>query len=198
MHSALSVFDWLGLFTQFMLLSLLSVSGAIATVPDMHRFLVQDHGWISNPDFSSSIAIAQAAPGPNVLFVALLGWRVGVNAGGADMGALAPWLLGALGMSITMLGIMLPSCLLTYSAARWSQRNRHRRSVRAFRQGMGPMVIGLLMATGWVLVRGAEGHGSRWGVWAAAGVTAVVVWRTRVHLLWLLAGGAVMGALGWV
>lgn len=202
MHSLLSSQDWLALFGQFVLLSLLSVSGAVATVPEMHRFLVHDHRWMSDTDFTGCIAIAQAAPGPNVLFVALLGWRVGVNAGGGDLQTIAPWVLGGCGMLLTMAGIILPSCVLTYSAARWSQRNRHRRSVRAFRQGMGPLVVGLLLATGWVLVRGAAGSdagaASSLGVWATALVTAVVVWRTRLHLLWLLGAGALLGALGWV
>lgn len=74
--------DWLALFGQYLLLSLLSISGAITTVPDMHRYLVAQHGWLTDAQFSSSVAIAQAAPGPNVLFVALMGWNVGLNAGG--------------------------------------------------------------------------------------------------------------------
>ena len=36
--------DWLALFGQYMLLSMLSISGAITTVPEMHRYLVdQNH-----------------------------------------------------------------------------------------------------------------------------------------------------------
>ena len=74
--------DWLSFFTHYLGLSLLSVGGAITTAPDMHRFLVDRQQWLTDPQFSASVAIAQAAPGPNVLFVALLGWNVGLNAGG--------------------------------------------------------------------------------------------------------------------
>ena len=74
--------DWLALFAQYLMLSLLSISGAITTVPDMHRYLVGQHGLLTDAQFTSSIAIAQAAPGPNVLFVALMGWNVGLNASG--------------------------------------------------------------------------------------------------------------------
>ncbi|MBU2123480.1 MAG: chromate transporter, partial [Gammaproteobacteria bacterium] len=107
--AALGVADWLNLFLYYMSLSLLAVGGAIATAPDMHRYLVERQVWLTDPQFSASIAIAQAAPGPNVLFVALLGWNVGLNAGGS--GAMG-WLLGALGMAVCMLGVMLPSSLL--------------------------------------------------------------------------------------
>ena len=146
--------DWLNLFLYYLALSMLAVGGAIGTAPDMHRFLVERQRWLSDPQFNASIAIAQAAPGPNVLFVALLGWNVGLNAGGPGM---AGWLLGALGLALCMAGMLLPSCLLTWTATRWGHRNRERRGVRAFKQGMAPIVIGLVMATAWVLGR-AQGH----------------------------------------
>ena len=188
--------DWLALLVQYLMLSLLSISGAITTVPDMHRFLVGERSWLTEAQFSSSVAIAQAAPGPNVLFVALMGWNVGLNAGGGIGAGPAAWMLGLLGLTLTMVGIMLPSTTLAYFATRWGHRNRSRRGVRAFKQGMAPVVIGLLVATGWVLAAGNHG-GSQpaWHLWLLTGVAAFVVWRTRLHLLWLLAGGALLGGL---
>ena len=79
--------DWLSLFLHFLSLSLLAVGGAITTAPDMHRYLVGRQQWLTDPQFSASVAIAQAAPGPNVLFIALLGWNVGLNAGGLGTAA---------------------------------------------------------------------------------------------------------------
>ena len=182
--------DWLSLFVHFLSLSLLCVGGAITTAPDMHRFLVQEKGWLTDPQFSASIAIGQAAPGPNVLFTALMGWNVGLNAGGL-------W-TGLLGMALCLVGIMLPSSVLVYLTAHWSHRNRDLRAVRAFKQGMAPLVVALLVATGWILAT-ANGYAlSNWPLWAVALVTTLVVWRTRVHLLWLLGAGAVLGWMGWV
>ena len=140
--------DWLNLFLYFLSISLLAVGGAIATAPDMHRFLVERQGWLTELQFNTSIVLAQAAPGPNVLFIALLGWNLGLNAGGATPLA---WAFGALGVALCMLGVLLPSCVLTWAATRWAHRNRERRSVRAFKQGMAPLVIGLILATAWVL-----------------------------------------------
>lgn len=191
--------DWLGLFGQYLLLSLLSVSGAITTVPDMHRYLVDQKGWLTDAQLNSSVAIAQAAPGPNVLFVALMGWNVGLNAGGGIGAGARAWGLGLLGLTITMVGIMLPSTTLTYLATRWGHRNRERREVRAFKQGMAPVVVGLLISTGWVLANSNHsGAAPRWHLWLVAAVAAFFVWRTRVHLLWLLGAGALLGALGFV
>ena len=100
MSPQLTPSDWLDLFTHFAALSLLGVGGAITTAPDMHRYLVGEKQWLTDPQFTSSIALAQAAPGPNVLFVALMGWNVGLNAGGG-LGAGAP------ATSLAMLGMLI-------------------------------------------------------------------------------------------
>ena len=192
----LQTVDWLHLFAYFLTLSLMAVGGAITAAPDMHRYLVDGNRWLSETQFTSSIAIAQAAPGPNVLFIALLGWNVGLNAGGGT--GPAAWGLGALGVAVCMVGILLPSSLLTWQASRWGQRNRDKRGVRAFKQGMAPLVIGLLLATGWLLGSANGNPGRDWKLWLLSLACTLLVWRTRIHLLWLLAAGAALGALGWV
>ncbi len=181
---------WAALFAHFASLSLLAVGGAITAAPDMHRFLVDQKGWLSDAQFGSSIALAQAAPGPNVLFVALMGWNVGLNAGGYPT--------AVLGMALAMLGILVPSTTVTYFAAQWGHRNRNLIGVRAFKQGMAPIVVALLVATGWVLANASSGADHRWRLVALTVLTTLLVWRTRIHLLWLLGTGAVLGALGWV
>lgn len=192
----LGLHDWFSLFFHYLSLSLLSIGGAITTAPDMHRFLVVEQRWLSDAQFTASLAIAQSAPGPNVLFVALLGWNVGVNAGGS--------LTGLLGVFLTMLGILIPSTTLTYVAAQWGQRNRHLRAVRAFKQGMAPVVVALLLATSWILAASSSvPSGATSGdwvdnapLWLLTALAAVVVWRTRLHLLWLLVAGALLGWYG--
>ncbi len=185
-----STAQWGALCLHFASLSLLGVGGAITTTADMHRFLVVKQGWLSDAQFNSSIALAQAAPGPNILFVALMGWNVGHNTG-STWAALA----GAL---LSLLAIMLPSSVLSYATAQWSHRNRERRIVRAFKQGFAPIVVALLVATGWVLASASGRSLEHWPIWLLTGVAALLVWRTRLHLLWLLAAGAGVGALGGV
>ena len=198
MTITLTAADWLDLLTHFLSLSLLSIGGAIATAPDMHRYLVDERHWLSASQFSGSIALAQAAPGPNVLFVALMGWNVGVNAAG---GMSAGWKaagLGTLGVVVAMLGIMLPSTTLTFAAARWGHNNRELRAVRAFKQGLAPIVIALLAATGWILAASQGSSLDHWPLWLLTVVVTLLVWKTRLHMLWLLGAGALLGALGWV
>lgn len=186
----LAAADWLHLFTHFVSLSLLSVGGAIVTAPEMHRYLVSQQQWLTDPQFTSAIAIAQAAPGPNVMFVGLLGWNLGLNAGG--------WPTAVFAVLLVMVAILLPSSVLTYNATQWAYRNRDLRAVRAFKQGMAPIVVALLISTGWVLSAAHPNPATDWKLWLLTVVCALVVWRTRLHLLWLLGAGALLGALGWV
>ncbi len=187
----LAVQDWIALFGHYLSLSLLSIGGAISTTPDMHRFLVDQRHWLTDAQFNASVAIAQAAPGPNVLFIALMGWNVGINAGGM--------LWGLLGVTLSMLGILIPSSTLTVLASQWGHRNRDLQAVRAFKQGMAPIVVALLVATGWILAS-ANGHAGGsiqdWPVWLLTAAATLAVWRTRLHLLWLLGAGAVLGWFG--
>ncbi len=187
---ALATADWVSLLVHYLGLSLLCVGGAITTAPDMHRYLVEEKAWLTDPQFGASIAIAQAAPGPNVLFTALMGWHVGLNAGGLGT--------ALLGMLLCLGGILLPSSVLMYLTNQWSHRNRDRRAVRAFKQGMAPLVVALVLATGWILATGQGYAWSHWPFWAVALASTLVVWKTRVHLLWLLGAGALLGAFGWV
>jgi len=182
--------DWLHLFLHYISLSLFSLGGAIATAPDMHRYLVDEQHWLTDSQFSSSIAIAQAAPGPNILFVALMGWNIGLNAGTMQT--------GLFGAAVSIVGMLLPSTVVTYSATRWAHRNQNLRSVRAFKQGMGPVVVGLVLATGWILSSTYGTPFEEWRLWLLTVLTVVIMLKTRVHILWLLTAGALLGWFGFV
>lgn len=169
--------ELLELLARFLALSLLGVGGAITVAPEMHRFVVDERGWITDAQFTGSIALAQASPGPNVLFVTLVGW----NAGGWQ-GALA-----------TTVGILLPSSALALLAGHWARRLAGSPWIRAFHRGMAPITIGLLLATGWIL---AAPNLTRPVLLLATLASAVLAATTRLNPLWLLAGGAAVGMLG--
>ena len=166
------------LFGHFLVFSLLSIGGAITVAPDMHRVLVGEMGVLTDAQFNASIAIAQAAPGPNILFVALMGYQAA----------------GLMGAAATLGGILLPATTLALAVSRWSHARQDWIAVRAFKSGLAPIVIGLLVTTGWILTVQAPG----WTHILLTVVTAVLVWRTRLHVLVMIAAGAVLGAIGWV
>jgi chromate transporter len=169
----------LSLFLHFGMLSLLAVGGALTTAPEMQRYVVGERGWLSDAQFTSSVAIAQAAPGPNLLFVAVVGWNIA----------------GLAGVLATLAGSLLPSTTLALAASRYGQRHRESRAMRAFAAGMAPLTLGLLLATGWVLSAPVR---DSWGALLLLPFTALMLLKTRISPIWLVAVGALVGALGWV
>ena len=168
----------LALFLHFGMLSLLAIGGAITTAPDMQRYVVGQHGWLTDAQFTSSVAIAQAAPGPNLLFVAVVGWNIA----------------GLAGVVATLAGSLLPSTTLTLAVSRYGDRRRDSRAMTAFRAGMAPLTLGLLLATGWVLTAPVR---DSWGALLLVPFTVLMLVKTKLSPVWLVAVGAVVGALGW-
>lgn len=193
MTPAFHLTDWLGLFLHFAGISLLAVGGAITVIPEMHRYVVVDQGWISNEQFSSSIAIAQSAPGPNILVVAMIGWNIGFNS--APVGYLQ-YTLGLMGLSIAMIGVMLPSSALTYFAARWVQANKDNLYVIAFKQGLAPIVVSAILATSWIISATNNDIAHDWRLWLCTLMTIILIWKTKIHILVLLLMGAILGGFG--
>jgi len=172
------IVEALPLLGHVLLMSLVAIGGAIVVVPELQRLMVGEMHLLTDAQFNASIAIAQASPGPNVMFIAVLGYQ----AGGL---ALAALMLAA---------IMLPSTTLALAAASWARTRQDRLGLRAFRAGLAPITISLLAATGWILT---AQHPTA-PVIVLTAVTALLAWRTRIHVLWLIAGGALVGALGFV
>jgi len=195
MMSSMSALDWLSLFLNMASLSLMAVGGAITLAPEMQKFLVQEKGWITDLQFNASIAIAQSSPGPNLLFVALFGWHVGIN---ATSDVYLQTALGLMGALISLLGLLIPSTTLTFFAAQWAQKNKELKVVRAFKQGMAPIVISMLLATCWLLTSPQRDITQDWPLLLLASFIALLTLKTKLHILWMLALGAILGAFGLV
>lgn len=167
---------------------MISMGGPMALIPDIHRYLVLENNWISDAMFTDSIVIAQAAPGPNVLFLALLGWNMGFQVGGYLSAVFA-----ALGC---LLSYLIPTSIFYYLAANWVERNRFDLRIRAFKAGMGPIVVALLIASGVVVAISTSDSGFHWKLWLLVGLTVTLVVCKKLPMLLLLLAGAAVGALG--
>jgi chromate transporter len=175
--NAFSSADWWPLFAHFLAMSMLAIGGALATTPEIHRYLVEQRGWLNDAQFSASVALAQAAPGPNLLFVPVLGHAIA----------------GLPGAFVALVGMLIPSTTLALFASRWGRKRRDTRGVRAFVAGMAPVTIGLLAAAGTVLAVPLATH-----VGAAVLIVATVLLSvtTKISPVWLIAIGAAVGAAG--
>jgi len=169
----------LSLFIRFALFSLMAVGGAITLIPEMHHYVVESHRWMNGEEFAALFAIAQAAPGPNVLVVSLIGWKVA----------------GLPGAAATTVGMCGPSSLLCYYVSSLWARFHDSPWRRAIERGLSPLTIGLVLGSALLMSETANQHPSSWVV---CGISAVLAWRSRLNPLFLLVAGAAAGLLGWV
>jgi chromate transporter len=165
----------LGLF--FSVLSLLSVGGMPSVIPEMHRYVVESKGWISHTDFLEMFALGQAAPGPNVLITSLIGWKIA----------------GVPGAFVTLVAMCGPAAVLSYWVAGVWEREKDRPWRAIAQRAMAPMVVGLILSGGFVLA--TPGGVPDWRLWLIAALGATGLVATKLNPLWLLGGGAVLGAL---
>jgi chromate transporter len=155
-------------------LSLVAIGGAIAVLPEIQRLVVDVHGWVAPGAFMDLFALAQAAPGPNVMVVSLIGWQVA----------------GVAGLLTATLAMIGPPALLALALARLRARLAGFTWVRITQAGLIPIAIGLNLASGLVLARAANSGAT---TLALSVGTALVVWLTRWNPLWALVLGAIAG-----
>jgi chromate transporter len=167
------------LAVDFSLLSLITVGGVITVLPEMHRNVVEVHGWMSGAEFAQLFALAQAAPGPNILVVSLIGWKVA----------------GLAGAVVATAAVCAPSSVLTYAVSRIWQRSSGSPWRKAAEDGLVPVTVGLMLAGGYLITLAADHSAPAFALTAAS---AGVVLTTRIHPLWLLAAGGFLGLAGWV
>ena len=168
--------DLVDLAGVFSFLSLIAIGGANAVLPDMHRQVVEVHGWMSGQELARLFAVAQASPGPNMLVVALIGWHVA----------------GPLGLFTATAAMCGPSCLLAYVAGHLRERLAGARLVRAAQAGMVPVAVGLVIASGVIMADAAFVRPGDLLIFIAAAVAATA---TKLNPLWILAGAAAVGLL---
>ena len=171
--------ELLAMFLYFLMLSFIAIGGAPSILPEIHRYIVEVHGWMTNAEFTQLYTLAQVAPGPNVMYMPLLGWHV------------AGW-LGALALTVALAA---PSLTLTLWVARLYARHPKAAVGVAMRRGLTPITIGLTCASGWVLMHGATDD---WRGYVLTAITVVFVLRTSLNPLWILGAGAAAGLLGLV
>jgi chromate transporter len=172
--------DWHPLVTialHFSLLSFLAIGGAITALPEMHRQAVEVSHWMTSRQFADLVAIAQAAPGPNVLFVTLIGYFV----------AGVP---GALVATIAMCG---PACTVAFFIARTFERFKEMRWRKAIQAGLVPLSVGLVAASALLIARAADRDLATLGITAA---TFAITYWTRLSPLWALGAATAVGIAG--
>ena len=158
----------------FALLSIISVGGIPSVMPEMQRLVVDVQGWMSAAEYTQLFAVAQAAPGPNVLVTALVGWKVA----------------GAVGAFVALGAFCGPAAALSYAVGGYWDRMRDAPWRKFVQRALVPITVGFIASGGYVL---ATPHGVDWRSALIAGGAAAILYLSRLNPLWILAGGGLLG-----
>ena len=161
-----------------MLAALFSFGGLGAVLSELSDSMVRSHGWISADNFSQSYAMATAFPGPNTIFLSLIGYQIA----------------GLWGAFLAPVAWGIPTGAVLYCLGRMSNSTRFP-GLKHFRDALVPCVGGLL-AAGSITTAKAFDPGIRihQSVLAVAALT-ILVWKPKVNPLWVLAGCGLIGVL---
>lgn len=167
------------MFLHFVVLWFLAIGGPSAIFPDIHRYLVESRQLLTNSEFVELYTLAQVAPGPNAMYVTLIGWH------------LAGWK----GVVATTIPLLVPATTLTLLVGHLNERYPNARPGRVVRRALMPITIGLVLASATILMR-AVNH--NWIGYLITLFTVIIVLRKSWNPLWLFAGGALVGVFGFV
>lgn len=132
---------YLILFYEFFLIGLFTFGGGYAMIPIV-RSTVLARGWMTDSLFLDFIAVAESTPGPIAINMATF-----VGASQA----------GVLGSIVATLGVVLPSFIIIVLIASLLRHILDNKHVKAFLNGIKPVIVGLILSTGFILVVKALG-----------------------------------------
>ncbi|MBE0613278.1 MAG: chromate transporter [Burkholderiales bacterium] len=172
--------ELLGLCWHLAILSLMAIGGGLIMIaPEVHQYVVTEGRWITSEQFAAVFAIAQTAPGPNLLFISLVGWLI------------AGW-AGAIGVTAA---VIVPSTILTFLIARYSANAADSRFYRALRDGFAPISVGLMSGTGWLFMQVSN---ESWRADVLTVLSVLLVVKTKINPVFLILVGAIAGMAQWV
>ena len=165
------------LAANFALMSLFAMGGANAAFPEMHRVAVEVMHWMSDRQFADMFALAQVAPGPNVIVVTLIGYHVA----------------GIAGAAVTTAAMCGPSCVFAFYMGRVWERFKEAPWRVAIQAGLVPISVGLVGASAVILTRAAD---QNWVTLLVTAAAACFAYVTRWNPLWMFAAAALLGVAG--
>ena len=143
--------------------------------------LVDDLGWLTQGELLDAIAIGQFTPGPVLSTATFVGYLVGADVGAPVAGAL-----------VATLGIFLPSFVFVGVLNPLIPRLRRSAWLSAILDAVNAAAVALMAAV--TLELGADVLVS-WPAVLIAGLAAVAALRFKASSVWVVLGGAVLGAL---
>lgn len=166
---------------DFSILSLVAIGGANAIAPEMHRQLVDVLHWMNDAEFANLFALGQVAPGPNIMVLSLVGWKMA----------------GLPGLIVATLAALVPTCALAWVTGRFVSRYGRAAWFDSLKAGLTPIAIGLVLSSSLVMARAADHDALGYVATAATAALVILTAINPLFALGLFGGAAALAAIIW-
>lgn len=166
--------DLLWVFTE---ISFISLGGGTASLAQMQWYSVHQYAWITNEEFIDFFAISQAAPGPSMLIVSLIGYKA------------ASWP----GMALATFATFAPACVLTYIVSRAWKHFHDSPWREPVEKGLSAVTVGLIFASALIVSKHAAHN---WEAYILVGASALILSFSRLNPFVLMGLAGVLGYYG--
>jgi len=167
----------IGLFLKLSAFSALAFGGINALLPALYELSVTQEHWLSTQTFADFFAIAQAAPGPNLMTVTLIGWHVS----------------GVIGAVVASIAICWPSSIMVYFLQNYISNMRNLKKQKMIQFAASALAVGLVLGSAWGI---SSQINQNLQAYALTLATIIVVLFTRWHPLYFIGIGGALGVLG--
>jgi chromate transporter len=167
------------LFIKLSAFSALAFGGINALLPALYKLTVVQEQWLNTQTFSDFFAIAQAAPGPNLLTVTLIGWHV----------------YGIIGAIVASIAICWPSSIMVYFLQGYIGRLKNPIKRQTIQYAASALAVGLVLGSAWDI---SQQINQSQAAFALTFISMLIIVFTRWHPLYLIALGGTLGALGFI
>jgi len=187
------------LFTQvygfFTSAALVTFGGAYAVLAWVSQQAVEVHGWLTQAQTVTGLALAETTPGPLIIVLQFIGFMAGWNAPGAAGPAATATTTALLASWATF----LPSFVFILVGAPYVERLTAIPRLASALAGITAAAVGVIASLAGVFATAvffpAGPAAPEWRAVAIAAVALLLLLRTRLDVLWIIAGGALAGFL---
>ena len=181
-----------GFFTSA---ALVTFGGAYSVLAWVSQQAVEVHGWLTQAQTVTGLALAETTPGPLIIVLQFIGFMAGWNAPGAAGAAVAATTSALLASWATF----LPSFVFILVGAPYVERLTAIPRLAGALSGITAAAVGVIASLAGAFATTvfipAGPAAPQWSAIAIAALALVMLLRTRLDVLWSIAGGALAGFL---
>ncbi len=163
--------------STFLKIGCVFFGGGFVLVPLMHRYMVEQLGWLTTRQFSDGVAMSQITPGPIAILSTFAGFKMA----------------GIVGGLLATICLYIPSIVLMLAVSHYYRRLHHLAAAQDFLAGVVPAVVGLVAAAVIILTPDNIHLHRPFGIVLAA--VALWLFQRNWHPVWVLGLGAVLGVV---